>query len=291
MASPGGYAENAEIDLKRVLAAALALTIGATGLALAAPRLPLLWDAKERLPKPDLSKLPRLRFLTTTDFPPFNFLDGNGRLSGLHIDLARALCAELDIADRCQIQAVPWFELEQALARGDGEAILAGVAVTSANRDKYSFTRPYMVLPARFVVPGNSPLKEPIAAQIQDKRVGVIAGTAHEKMLRALFGKVDVATYPSQDLLLADLKAGKLDAVFGDGMRLAAWLPSSEAADCCRFAGGPYVSPQFLGDGLAIATSKSSPELAAALNYAIEAVSVKGTLTELYLRYFPVDFF
>ncbi|TIT46268.1 MAG: transporter substrate-binding domain-containing protein, partial [Mesorhizobium sp.] len=74
----------------------------------AEPQVPVLWDAKERLPKPDLSALPRLRFLTTTDFPPFNFLDGAGRLSGFHVDLARAICAELGIAEKCQIQALPW---------------------------------------------------------------------------------------------------------------------------------------------------------------------------------------
>ncbi|RUX99522.1 transporter substrate-binding domain-containing protein, partial [Mesorhizobium sp. M2A.F.Ca.ET.040.01.1.1] len=78
----------------------------------AEPQVPVLWDAKERLPKPDLSALPRLRFLTTTDFPPFNFLDGAGRLSGFHIDLARAICAELGVAEKCQIQALPWNELE-----------------------------------------------------------------------------------------------------------------------------------------------------------------------------------
>ena len=87
--------------------ALLSLLVGAqpfAGVARAAePQVPVLWDAKERLPKPDLSALPRLRFLTTTDFPPFNFLDGAGRLSGFHIDLARAICAELDIADKCQI--------------------------------------------------------------------------------------------------------------------------------------------------------------------------------------------
>ncbi|TIT38712.1 MAG: amino acid ABC transporter, partial [Mesorhizobium sp.] len=31
----------------------------------AEPQVPVLWDAKERLTKPDLSALPRLRFLTT----------------------------------------------------------------------------------------------------------------------------------------------------------------------------------------------------------------------------------
>ena len=92
--------------------------------------MPVLWDAKERLPKPDLSALPRLRFLTTTDFPPFNFLDGAGRLSGFHVDLARAICAELGIAEKCQIQALPWAELEGALQKGEGEAIIAGIAAT-----------------------------------------------------------------------------------------------------------------------------------------------------------------
>ncbi len=95
--------------------------------------MPVLWDAKERLPKPDLSALPRLRFLTTTDFPPFNFLDGAGRLSGFHVDLARAICAELGIADKCQIQALPWGELDDALQKGEGEAIIAGIAATPEN--------------------------------------------------------------------------------------------------------------------------------------------------------------
>jgi polar amino acid transport system substrate-binding protein len=98
------------------------------------PVAPMFWDIKERLPKPDLSALPRLRFLTTTDFPPFNYLDRDGRLSGFHVDLVRAVCAELGIAEKCQIQAVPWEQLGDALARGRGEAIIAGVAITEEAR-------------------------------------------------------------------------------------------------------------------------------------------------------------
>ena len=97
----------------------------------AEPAIPLFWDTKERLTKPDLSELQRLRFLTTIDFPPFSFLDRGGRLSGFHVDLARAICAELDLGDRCQIQALPWDELGPALEAKDGEAIIAGIAVTA----------------------------------------------------------------------------------------------------------------------------------------------------------------
>ena len=52
---------------------------------------PGFWEPKQRQSRPDLSALARLRFLTTVDFFPFNYLDAENRLSGLHVDLAFAL--------------------------------------------------------------------------------------------------------------------------------------------------------------------------------------------------------
>lgn len=257
----------------------------------AEPQVPMLWDAKERLPKPDLSALPRLRFLTTTDFPPFNFLDGAGRLSGFHVDLARAICAELGIAEKCQIQALPWAELEGALQKGEGEAIIAGIAATPESRSKYAFSRSYLQFPARFIMPKAKALTEPIFDRLRGKRVGVVAGSAHEWMLRDYFGTVQVVPFAQLEELYDGLKDGKVDAGFGDGMRFAFWLGSSNAAACCRFAGGPYLAPEYLGSGMAIATRANDPALAAAFDYALQEISVKGIFAEFYLRYFPVSFF
>lgn len=257
----------------------------------AEPEIPQLWDSKERLQKPDLSQLQRLRFLTTTDFAPFNFLDANGRLSGFHVDLARAICDELAIADRCQIQAMPWAELAPAMQKGDGEAIIAGLAVTAENRQLYVFSRPYLIFPARFVTTNARALAEPLYAKIKGLKVGVITGSAHERMLRASFGDAQAVSFATQNDMTAALKDGKIDAAFGDGMRLGFWLASADAGNCCRFSGGPYIAPEFLGNGLAIAAPKQRPELAAAFDYALQAISAKGTFGELYLRYFPVSFF
>lgn len=259
--------------------------------AAAGPQAPILWDSQERLAKPDLTAMPRLRFLTTTDFPPFNFLDGSGRLSGLHIDLARAICAELGLAAKCEIQALPWADLDAALQKGEGEAIMAGIAVTAKTRENYAFSRPYLQFPARFVVPKAKPIGEPIYASLQGKKVGVLSGSGHERMLRDDFDAVQATPYAKPGDLYADLKAGKLDAVFGDGMRLSFWLDGTDSANCCRFAGGPYIAPEYLGTGLAIAVKADNPALAAAFDYALQQISVKGTFAELYLRYFPVSFY
>lgn len=257
----------------------------------AEPQVPVLWDAKERLPKPDLADLQRLRFLTATDFPPFNFLDHEGRLSGFHVDLARAICARLQISEKCQIQALPWAELDDALQKDEGEAILAGIAVTAQSRTRYAFSRAYLRFPARFVMPKASVVMEPLAEKLKDKRIGAVAGSAHERMLRDYFGTLKIVTFPEPENLYAALKEGSVDAAFGDGMRLSFWLAGEDAAGCCRFAGGAYMAPEYLGTGLAVATRPGDAALAAAFDYALQEISRDGTFAELYLRYFPVSFY
>jgi len=273
-----------------LVSAWVALQPGAA-LRAAEPQVPLLWDAKERLPKPDLSALPRLRFLATTDFPPFNFLDHDGKLSGFHVDLARAICARLGIADKCQIQALPWPELDGALQKNEGEAILAGIAVTQESRAKYAFSRSYLQFPARFIMPKASAVTEPVFEKLKDKRVGVVAGSAHERMLRDYFSDFRIVPFAKAQEVYGALKAGKVDAAFGDGMRFAFWLAGTDAAGCCRFAGGPYLAPEYFGTGMAIATRPDNPALAAAFDYALQEISQDGTFTELYLRYFPISFY
>ena len=277
--------------MNRIAVVLLAILFLLGGLPAGRADAPLFWDIKERLPKPDLSALPRLRFLTTTDFPPFNYLDREERLSGFHIDLVRAICAELGISDKCEIQAMPWEQLGDALQRGRGEAIIAGLAVTEEAREKFAFSRPYLQFPARFMMPKTSAMTEPLYTKIKGERIGVIAGSGHERMLRAYFPDVKVVTYTRQEWMYGDLKAGKIAGAFGDGMRFAFWLAGSDASGCCRFAGGPYLAPEYLGTGLAIATDINKPEIAAAFDYALQQIALKGRFAELYLRYFPVSFY
>lgn len=250
--------------------------------------IPRVWDQRQRVTKPDTNNIRRLRFLTTTDFFPFNFLDREGRLSGFHVDLARALCEVLEIEERCQIQALPWDELRPALAGGEGEAVMAGVAVTAQNRTELLFSRPYLSFPARFVGRSQQPFDPGGRAE---GRVGVIAGSAHERMLRSWFPRMQPVTYSRDSWLMGDLQKGRLDAVFGDGLRLSFWLADQQDEACCAFVGESYFAPEFLGHGLAIALPPDAHELKAALDHALQTIEASGRFEELYLRYFPVGFY
>ena len=253
--------------------------------------LPNFVDQKQRLVKPDLSGEGAIRFLTASDYPPFNFLDDRGVLTGFNIDLVRETCRELGVLNRCQVEALPFSELPDALREGRGDAIIAGLAIDSDHRDRFLFTHPYLRFPARFVTLKNGTIGEPISQTLQGKRVGVIARSAHAAMFEAFFPESTVVRFESLEKALTALKEKQVDTFFGDGVGLSFWLQSEGAADCCAFAGGPYLSDYFLGEGLAIAVLPERARLARAFDYALVQLVKKKTFSELLLRYFPVSAF
>ncbi len=232
-----------------------------------------------------------IHFVTTLDFPPFNFLDTDGRLTGFNVYLARQVCAELALAANCIIQGMPWDELEPALAKGQGNAIIAGVAATELSREKYVFSKPYLRVPARFVALRTSGAKFAFNSGLADTKIGIVAHSAFDVAARSLFPKAGITGYASDQLLIADLKSGDVDLIFGDGVRLA-FLLSTEAGDaCCDFVGDPYFLPHFLGEGMRVAFPLENESLKRQVDLALKSLQRKGKIDELYMRFFPKGFY
>lgn len=245
--------------------------------------------------KSDISQRNQIRFMTGTDFAPFNSLTPNGRLSGYNIDLIRAICQELSITSRCQIEARPWAELLPALQKSETDILVAGLKPDREKRISFSFTRAYFSLPARFVAVKDQQIKT-APFSTDGKTIGVLANTAHEALLKAYFPKANIRPYTESEHLYKDLKDGKLQLIFGDAMSLSLWMsptatPDSSNGICCHFVGKAYPAPEFLGQGMAIALRKQDKDLQSALNNALSTLERKGILDDLYLRYFPVGFY
>jgi polar amino acid transport system substrate-binding protein len=249
--------------------------------------LPALFDARERLPGADLSSVPRVRFLMSVDFPPFNFTDQEGRLAGFHVDLVREICAQLKIDSKCQMQALPFDELEAAVEMGEGEAVISGMAASTDLRKSFLFSRPYLMLPARFAVNRQGKIEGTTAAALTGRKVGVMTGSRHEAMLKSFFPNILANGFDTYDAMLEALKTGKVDAVFADGLRLPFWVAGTASEACCAMFDGPYMSDRFLGEGLAIMTSDPENILVPAFDQALAVLSRNGRLEEIYRRYFP----
>jgi len=248
--------------------------------------LPNHVDPSAREILPDLAPLPAIRFLTTADFPPFNYRDENGALVGFNIDLARRICAEVDVP--CTIQTWPWEQAADALADKQGDALIAGLALTAENGERFDFSTIYLALPGRFVTLADTARGFDPSA-LDGRTVSVREGSAHEDFLRRYLPEIDVAATQDEIAALEAVKTGEADAYFGDAMRASFWLNDNLA--CCSFAGEAYFRPDLFGQGLAIAVPAGHDSVRHAIDWALTRLKRSGSLDELYLRWFPIGFY
>src|SRR5215467_13403824 len=137
--------------------------------------VPGFWDPRRRPERPDLSRINIIRFLTETDYPPFNYAGPDGAPIGFNVDLARLICEELKVA--CTVQMRRFDTLINALNTNNGDAIIASIAATPDMRSRVDFSDPYYRTPARFVARRDSKIEDVRPEALEGKKIGVIAGT------------------------------------------------------------------------------------------------------------------
>ena len=264
----------------------LALALSLLAAPIFAQPIPYHADPSAREILPNLAPVSAIRFLTTADFPPFNFRDAGGELIGFNIDLARRICSVANVA--CTVQAWPWEQAPNALSDSQGDALIAGLDMSSANGEKFDFSAVYLALPGRFVtragdVAGFS------TAGLKGKTVSVRAGSRHEEFLKRYLPDVKRTGVPTEAEALAAVQNNQADAFFGDAMRASFWL--NENLSCCGFAGEPYFRPDLFGEGLSIALPAGHDAVRQVIDWALVKLKNDGSLDELYLRWFPVGFY
>lgn len=239
-------------------------------------------------PKPDWSWLPQLRVLTEPDYPPFNYYDEEGQLTGFNIDLARAICRELAVT--CEINAAEWNTLIPSLKNNEADAVVASVAINPKSLGEVDFTARYYSTPARFVARTGSGIDAITVAALKGKKIAAVQGSAHEAFLRDFFDGAIIKPYATPEARNA-LKNGEVDLLFGDAISLMFWIQGTDSARCCEFKGEGYIEPRYFGDGAGIAVKKGNARLREVLDYALARVRASGRYEELMLRYFPLPLY
>ncbi len=255
------------------------------GLAVLAPHR----TAAQTGPKPDWSWLPQLRVLTEPDYPPFNYYDEEGQLTGFNVDLAHAICRELAVT--CEINTAEWSTLVPSLKNNEADAVFASVAINPKAVGEVDFTNRYYTTPARFAAKAGSGIKEISVAALQDKKIAVVQGTSHEAFLRDFFRGAKIMPYALPAGARSALKNGEADLLFGDGISLMFWIQGTDSNRCCEFRGEGYIEPRYFGDGVGIAVKKGNTRLRDVLDYALARVKASGRYEELMLRYFPLPLY
>jgi polar amino acid transport system substrate-binding protein len=277
------------------------LTVGSAGGFAQAPRVlddrpakvvqpatvPSFWDPRRRPERPDISRINLVRFVTEVDYPPFNYAGADGNPAGFNVDLARLICEELKVA--CTMQMRRFDTLIDALNENRGDAAIASMSVTADTRKRVDFTDPYYRPVSRFVARRDGGIDDADPEHLEAKKIAVVARTAHEAYLRALFTEAEVRPYATAEAAREALQRREVDLLFGDGFGLAFWLNGTESANCCMFIGGPYSESRFFGEGIGIAVKRGNDTLRQAFNWALFRLWEKGLFADLWPRYFPIN--
>lgn len=213
-----------------------------------------------------------IRIATEGAYPPFNYTNADGSLAGYDIDVANALCAQMQA--KCEIVAQDWDGIIPGLLAQKYDAVVAGMSITPERQEKVDFTEPYFANTMVWLTDTKGSF-DPMV--IKDLTLGGQRSTTPGAYLQDHYEGKDgntVQLYDNYDNAYLDLKSGRSDAVLAEKVSAKSWL--TDNPDGFGIVGDEIDND----DNIAIAVRKGDP-LRDNLNKALSEIRSNGELARL----------
>ncbi len=219
-----------------------------------------------------------VKLATEGAYPPYNYVDDDGNVGGLDIDLGNELCVRAELT--CEWVTNEWDTIIPNLLAGNYDAILADMSITDERRQTIDFTENYFPPdPSTYLSAAGTTFDYDA---LNGLKIGAQTGTIQSAYIdENLKADNTVLTYDTIDQAIADLHAGNLDLIFADGSFISEQIAGSNGA---LKADGPEV---LIGEGAGVGLRKADDELEAKLNAALQEIKADGWLDALIIKYFP----
>jgi polar amino acid transport system substrate-binding protein len=223
--------------------------------------------------------------LTDQDFAPWSFVDADGALRGVSIDLARQACAELGLS--CAFKSMPFGALRKALADGGGDAIVSGLKADEQFLDTATLTRPYFLALGRFMTRQGTSLPSSDTRALAGKRIGFVRNSAHGAFLQKHYAKSELGAYDTLASAQEALRTGAVDAIFGDALAMAYWQAGTDARKCCQPLGKAFIDRDTFSRGLFFSVRADQQDLRDAFDQALDVLEERGDTARIFTAYLP----
>ncbi|MFI8417773.1 arginine ABC transporter substrate-binding protein [Serratia sp. NPDC078593] len=224
------------------------------------------------------SAVETIRFATEASYPPFEFVGADNKIQGFDVDLANAMCEEMQAT--CTFTNQAFDSLIPGLRFKRFDAVMAGMDITPEREKQVLFTQPYYDNSALFVAQKD---KVTDVTALKGQKVGVQNGTTHQKFLTDKHPEITTVPYDSYQNAILDLKSGRINAVFGDTAVVNEWLKQN---DTLVAVGDKVTDKDYFGTGLGIAVRQKNNALQGKLNAALDKIKQDGTYETIYKKWF-----
>ena len=212
-----------------------------------------------------------ITFAMEPSYPPFETTNEKGEIIGFDVDVANAICKEIQAT--CHFKSQSFDALIPSLKAKRFDAAISAMDITEARAKQVSFSNAYYDSTASYVaLKGKADLASA-------KTIGVQNGTTFQQYTAAETKQYNAKSYASLQDAILDLKNGRIDIIFGDTAVLSDMISKEPEI---QFVGEKVTNKKYFGNGLGIAVNKSSKELLESLNKGLEAVKANGEYQKIY---------
>lgn len=203
-----------------------------------------------------------------TTYPPMEYVDDKGEIVGFTIDLGNEIAKEMEVTP--EVKSIVWDDIFTALENKQIDMIMSSVSITEERKKKYEFSDPYLNAGQVIITnKTNTTITKP--ADLTGKKVG--AQEATTSLAEAEKYSTAAVSYPDPEAAIADLLAGKLDAVIAD---LPAAKGFTDEHQALKIASDPFTSEYF-----GIVFRKGDTKLRNHVNEILAQLQQKGILADL----------
>lgn len=227
--------------------------------------------------KTDNSDVATLVMGTNAAFPPYEYVDDNGKIIGIDAEIAEAVAEKLGM--KLEIKDMEFDSLLTAVQSGAIDIALAGMTVNDERKLSVNFSDTYATGIQVVIVKEDSAIKT--VDDLADKMIGVQAGTTGDIYCTDDFGQDHVKQYNNGALAVAALKNGQVDCVVIDNEPAKNFVAAN--------SGLKILDTEYAVEDYAAAIAKDNADLLEKFNKALGELKADGTLDQIINKYIPAE--
>lgn len=211
---------------------------------------------------------------------PFTFLDPKtNTIEGVMVDLVKAIGAASDF--KVEIEGMQFSTLVPALTSKKIDLISAAMYITPVRLEVINFSDPIYTYGEGLLVPATDTKDYVSFNDMKGYVVGAQIGTAYVDALKATGLFPEVKLYKTSPDLLADVNAGRVQAVFADAPIMAYTLKQGQFPNVRLVKS---YKPTITGS-VGIGVRKGEDELLKKVNAGLAKVKADGTLAKILTKW------
>lgn len=214
----------------------------------------------------------KLTISTSPDFPPYEYLDDNGDIVGIEIDIMNLIAEKLGL--ELQIDAMDFDSALLAVQQGKSDVVVSGVTVTDDRKLVMNFTDSYTTAVQVIIVPEGS---EVTLDNLGEQQIGTQLGTTGYLYTVDDYGEDHVTGYNTYTLVVQALLNEQIDCIVMDDAVAREYVAANP--------GLVILDTSYADEDYAFGVDKTNDALTEAVNNALGELIADGTVESIIAQY------